>query len=143
MLATILKAAVKALGAKNTVKLATSKPVREVGKKIIKREIKKRQEPKYSFDEIILPQSVKDKILAVNYADIESTATATNSILFFDEADARWRHSKRHVKKLILSRNHLFLKLSNCRREFVKNLDKLIFVRTAAQRCKLPMRNSA
>ena len=42
MLATILKAAVKALGAKNTVKIATSKPVREVGKKIIKHEIKKR-----------------------------------------------------------------------------------------------------
>ena len=42
MLATILKAVVKALGAKKTVDLATSKPVREVGKKIIKREIKKR-----------------------------------------------------------------------------------------------------
>ena len=62
------------------------------------------EEPKYSFDEIILPQSVKDKILDVaNYADIESkyvgetpknirkafeAAAATNSILFFDEADA-------------------------------------------------------
>ena len=42
MLATILKAVVKALGAKNTVKLATSKPAREIGKKIIKHEIKKR-----------------------------------------------------------------------------------------------------
>ena len=42
MLATILKAVVKAIGAKNTVKLATSKPVREVGKQVIKRKIKKR-----------------------------------------------------------------------------------------------------
>ena len=39
---TILKAVVKDLGTKNAVKLATSKHVREVGKKIIKREIKKR-----------------------------------------------------------------------------------------------------
>ena len=42
MLATILKSVVKVLGAKNAVKVATSKPVRELGKKIIKHEIKKR-----------------------------------------------------------------------------------------------------
>ena len=42
MLTTILKAVVKTLGAKNAVKVATSKPVRELGKKIIKHEIKKR-----------------------------------------------------------------------------------------------------
>ena len=38
----ILKAAFKNLGAKKTADILTSKPVREVGKKIIKREIKKR-----------------------------------------------------------------------------------------------------
>ena len=38
----ILKAAFNNLGAKKTVEIATSKPVREVGKKIIKHEIKKR-----------------------------------------------------------------------------------------------------
>ena len=42
MLTTIIKAVVKVLGAKNAVKVATSKPVRELGKKIIKHEIKKR-----------------------------------------------------------------------------------------------------
>lgn len=42
MLMTILKAVVKSISAKNAVKVATSKPVREVGKKIIKHEIKKR-----------------------------------------------------------------------------------------------------
>ena len=42
MLATILKAVVKTIGAKNVVKVATSKPVRELGKKIIKHENKKR-----------------------------------------------------------------------------------------------------
>lgn len=46
MLGTILKAVVKVafnnLGAKKTADILTSKPVREVGKKIIKREIKKR-----------------------------------------------------------------------------------------------------
>lgn len=42
MLMNLVKAVVKVLGAKNTVKLATSKPVRELGKKIIKHEIKKR-----------------------------------------------------------------------------------------------------
>ena len=41
MLATIVKAVVKVLGAKNAVKVATSKPVREIGKKIIKHETKK------------------------------------------------------------------------------------------------------
>lgn len=38
----ILKAAFNNLGAKKTFDLATSKPVREIGKKIIKHEIKKR-----------------------------------------------------------------------------------------------------
>ena len=38
----ILKAAFNNLGAKKTAQLMTSKPVREVGKKIIKHEIKKR-----------------------------------------------------------------------------------------------------
>ena len=42
MLTTILKAVVKTLGAKNAFKVATSRPVRELGKKIIKHEIKKR-----------------------------------------------------------------------------------------------------
>ena len=46
MLTAILKAVLKAafnnLGAKKTAELMTSKPVREVGKKIIKNEIKKR-----------------------------------------------------------------------------------------------------
>lgn len=42
LVGTLLKAAFKNLGAKKTVELATSKPVREVGKQIIKREIKKR-----------------------------------------------------------------------------------------------------
>ena len=42
LLGTILKAAFNNLGAKKTAQLATSKPVREVGKKIIKHEIKKR-----------------------------------------------------------------------------------------------------
>ena len=43
---TILKAVIKVafnnLGAKKTAELVTSKPVREVGKKIIQHEIKKR-----------------------------------------------------------------------------------------------------
>ena len=38
----IVKAAFNNLGAKKTAQLATSKPVREVGKQIIKHEIKKR-----------------------------------------------------------------------------------------------------
>ena len=38
----IFKAAFKNLGAKKTADILTSKPVREVGKKIIKNEIKKR-----------------------------------------------------------------------------------------------------
>ena len=38
----VLKAAFKNLGAKKTAQLVTSKPVREVGKRIIKHEIKKR-----------------------------------------------------------------------------------------------------
>ena len=42
LIGTLLKAAFNNLGAKKTVDLATSKPVREVGKKIIKHEIKKR-----------------------------------------------------------------------------------------------------
>lgn len=42
MLADILKAVVKVIGAKNAVKVGTSKPVREVAKKIIKSEIKKK-----------------------------------------------------------------------------------------------------
>lgn len=42
MLMTILKAVVKSIGAKNVVKIATSKPVRDLGKKIVEREIKKR-----------------------------------------------------------------------------------------------------
>ena len=42
MLATILKTIVKAVGAKNVIKAGTSKPVREVAKKIIKHEIKKK-----------------------------------------------------------------------------------------------------
>ena len=46
MLGTILKAVVKAafstLGTKKTAEIATTKPVREVGKKILKHEIKKR-----------------------------------------------------------------------------------------------------
>ena len=42
ILKAILKAAFNNLGAKKTAELATSKPVREVGKKIIKHEIKKR-----------------------------------------------------------------------------------------------------
>lgn len=42
LIGTILKAAFKNLGAKKTAELVTSKPVREVGKKIIKHEIKKR-----------------------------------------------------------------------------------------------------
>ena len=42
MLMTILKAVVKTIGAKNAVKVATSKPVRDLGKKIVEREIKKR-----------------------------------------------------------------------------------------------------
>ena len=42
LLGTLLKAAFKNLGAKKTAELVTSKPVREVGKKIIKHEIKKR-----------------------------------------------------------------------------------------------------
>ena len=42
LMGTILKAVVKSLGAKKTAQLATSKPVREVGKKIIKHEINKR-----------------------------------------------------------------------------------------------------
>lgn len=39
---TILKAAFKNLGAKKTAEIVTSKTVREVGKKIIKHELKKR-----------------------------------------------------------------------------------------------------
>ncbi len=46
MLGTILKTVIKVafsnLGAKKTADILTSKPVREVGKKIIKHEIKKR-----------------------------------------------------------------------------------------------------
>lgn len=38
----LLKAAFKNLGAKKTAEIVTSKPVREVGKQIIKHEIKKR-----------------------------------------------------------------------------------------------------
>ncbi|MBR4903079.1 MAG: hypothetical protein IKZ53_00235 [Selenomonadaceae bacterium] len=38
---TILKAAFNNLGAKKTAEIITSKPVREVGKQIIKHEIKK------------------------------------------------------------------------------------------------------
>lgn len=38
----VLKAAFKNLGAKKTADILTSKPVREVGKRIIKHEIKKR-----------------------------------------------------------------------------------------------------
>ena len=39
---TLLKAAFNNLGAKKTAQLATSKPAREVGKKIITHEVKKR-----------------------------------------------------------------------------------------------------
>ena len=42
LIGTILKSAFKNLGAKKTAELVTSKPMREVGKKIIKHEIKKR-----------------------------------------------------------------------------------------------------
>lgn len=42
ILKTVLKVAFNNLGAKKTADILTSKPVREVGKKIIKREIKKR-----------------------------------------------------------------------------------------------------
>lgn len=42
LLGTLLKAAFNNLGAKKTAELVTSKPVREVGKKIIKNEFKKR-----------------------------------------------------------------------------------------------------
>ena len=42
LLVSVLKAAFNNLGAKKTAELVTSKPVREVGKKIIKHEIKKR-----------------------------------------------------------------------------------------------------
>ena len=42
LLGTFLKATFNNLGAKKTAELVTSKPVREVGKKIIKHEIKKR-----------------------------------------------------------------------------------------------------
>ena len=42
LIGTLLKAAFNNLGAKKTAELVTSKPVREVGKKIIKHEIKKR-----------------------------------------------------------------------------------------------------
>lgn len=42
LVGTILKATFNNLGAKKTAELVTSKPVREVGKKIIKQEIKKR-----------------------------------------------------------------------------------------------------
>lgn len=42
LVGTILKAAFNNLGAKKTAELVTSKPVREVGKQIIKHEIKKR-----------------------------------------------------------------------------------------------------
>ena len=37
----IVKVAFNVLGAKNTAKLATSKPVREIGKQVVKHEIKK------------------------------------------------------------------------------------------------------
>ncbi len=42
ILAAVVKAAFSNLGAKKTFDIATSKPAREVGKKIIKNEIKKR-----------------------------------------------------------------------------------------------------
>ena len=42
LLVTVLKVAFNNLSAKKTAELVTSKPVREVGKKIIKNEIKKR-----------------------------------------------------------------------------------------------------
>ena len=42
LLGAILKTAFNNLGAKKTVGIATSKPVREIGKKIIKHEVKKR-----------------------------------------------------------------------------------------------------
>ena len=42
LLGAILRAAFNNFGAKKTVGLATSKPVREIGKKIIKNEVKKR-----------------------------------------------------------------------------------------------------
>lgn len=42
MIATIIKSLIKIIGAKNVVKAGTSKPVREVAKKIIKSEIKKK-----------------------------------------------------------------------------------------------------
>ena len=42
ILGAVLKAAFKNLGAKKTMEIATSKPVREVGKQIIKHEIKKK-----------------------------------------------------------------------------------------------------
>lgn len=42
ILKTVVKVAVKNLGAKKTADILTSKTVREVGKKIIKHEIKKR-----------------------------------------------------------------------------------------------------
>ena len=42
LLGTLLKAAFNNFGAKKTAELVTSKPVREIGKKIIKHEIKKR-----------------------------------------------------------------------------------------------------
>ena len=42
MLMSILKAVVKIVGAKNVVKAGTSKPVREIAKKVIKSEIKKK-----------------------------------------------------------------------------------------------------
>lgn len=37
----VVKALINTIGAKNTAKLATSKPVREIGKQIIKHEVKK------------------------------------------------------------------------------------------------------
>ena len=42
ILKAVLKAAFNNLGAKKTAEIVTSKPVREVGKKIIQHEIKKR-----------------------------------------------------------------------------------------------------
>ncbi len=42
MITTIVKTLIKIIGAKNTAKAVTSKPVREVAKKVIKSEIKKK-----------------------------------------------------------------------------------------------------
>ena len=42
MVTTIIKTLVKIFGAKNVVKAGTSKPAREIAKKIVKAEIKKK-----------------------------------------------------------------------------------------------------